>query len=77
MTHNPKIISQAQALRDRYAALLRDSLRVLDVETVSEWITQLEGDMHQPENEPADRLSANATLVGILSVMLESMESKP
>lgn len=25
----------------------------------------------------ADRLSANATLVGILSVMLESMEPKP
>lgn len=66
---------QALALRDRYAALLRDSLRVLSEDTVTRWVVELEADLHAPKTETEDRLSCNAMLVGILTVMCESIEA--
>ena len=73
MTTDP-IILQAQTLNDRYAALLRDSLRVLSPETVSKWITDMEATLHSPDTEPADRLECNAMLVGVVRTMLDGIE---
>jgi hypothetical protein len=69
-----KIVSASRAHRDRYAALLRDSLKAMRPETVTSWIVQLETDLHAKESDTADRLEANAMLVGILSVMLEGID---
>lgn len=69
------IEAQAQALRDRYAALLRDSLKALSQETVSNWLAQLEADMHANEIDTSDRLECNAMLVGILTVMCDGIEA--
>ena len=67
---------RARADRDRYAALLRDSLRVLSPETVTNWIVQLEQDLHDQKTDTVGRLESNAMLVGVLSVMLESIDAK-
>lgn len=66
---------QALALRDRYAALLRDSLRVLGSETVDQWLAMLEADMYSPEIGTPERLAINAALVGILTVMCDAIEA--
>lgn len=69
------VIHQAQAQRDRYAALLRDSLGVLSQETTTTILTNLEADLHNNDLEPAERLEANAMLVGFLTVMCEGIEA--
>lgn len=69
------VILRTRAVRDRYAALLRDSLHVLSTDTVDKWLEQLESDLHDPNTETEGRLECNAMLVGVLSVMLESIDA--
>jgi len=68
-------VNTAIALRDRYAALLRDSLRVLSKDTTANILNEIEAVLHHLDTTTEDRLAANAMLVGFLTVMCESIEA--
>ena len=70
-----RVFNSALATRDRYAALLRDVLKALPEETVARWLSELEADLHSNEIDSGDRLESHAMLVGILTVMCDSIEA--
>lgn len=69
------VFHAALAARDRYAALLRDVLKALPEETVARWLDELEAALHDNEIDSGDRLEAHAMLVGVLTVMCDSIDA--
>lgn len=69
------VINQAVSTRDRYSALLRDCLKALGPDTVDRWLVDLEKTLLDPDIDTGDRLEAHAMLVGVLTVMCESIDA--
>ncbi len=67
--------AEARATLDRYETILRKSLEVISQsDTLEKWLTNLEADMHNRDIDMAERLEANAMLVGVMYVMLNKIE---
>ena len=67
---------RARALRDRYAALLRDVLKALGPDTCGRWLETLEKDFLSKDTTTEDRLESHAMLVGVLTVMCDGIEAE-
>lgn len=70
------IVAQVMGRYDFYRTLLRRALEVPSQETMAQWLYDLESTLADKTAGSAEKLEANATLVGLLSVMLDAIDAE-
>jgi len=68
-------VAQATAQYDVYRTLLRKSLEIISGSgTLETWLADLAETISDSSYSPEDKLEANAMIVGVLSIMLETIQ---
>lgn len=71
---NKSVIRVVQEL-DQLKALLRTAFKALGQETQARILADLDRDFHDPDAEPGVRLYDHMALVGLLTMMTETIDS--